>query len=279
MPPSRVPCYGCGAHLHCTDVAIPGYVPSEKFTSMSEQDLRKEQCQRCEFLEHYNVSIDVNVQADDYPKIISQIRDTRATVVLMIDLLDFPCSIWPKITDIFGPKRKIYVVGNKVDLLPKDSKGYLERIELSLRQQLGIAGINPPHTNIRHLALVSAKTGFGIENLVTKLLMDWNGREDIYLVGCTNVGKSTLFNALMQSDLCALRSHDLIQRATTSVWPGTTLNLLKFPVKKLEGKTDTLCCGLPTDYCIICLCVCRNCTCAQHSTWRSAYADWNGKRK
>lgn len=74
-----------------------------------------------------------------------------------------------------------------------------------------------------------------MEHLITKLLQAWDGKEDIYLVGCTNVGKSTLFNSLLQSDLCAIRENDLIQRATTSVWPGTTLSLLKFPIAKLEG--------------------------------------------
>lgn len=53
---------------------------------------------------------------------------------------------------------------------------------------------------------------------------------DIYLIGCTNVGKSSLFNAFLQSDFCKVQAVDLIQRATTSPWPGTTLSLLKFPL-------------------------------------------------
>lgn len=57
----------------------------------------------------------------------------------------------------------------------------------------------------------------------------------MYLVGCTNVGKSSLFNTLLKSDYCKSQADDLIQRATTSVWPGTTLNLLKFPVSKPGG--------------------------------------------
>lgn len=32
----------------------------------------------------------------------------------MVDLLDFPCSIWPGIVDIIGKDRPIIVVGNKV---------------------------------------------------------------------------------------------------------------------------------------------------------------------
>jgi len=69
---------------------------------------------------------------------------------------------------------------------------------------------------------------------------------DIYIVGCTNVGKSTLFNTLIQSDLCKVQAVDLMQRATVSEWPGTTLNLLKvtivikampvnFPLDKVDG--------------------------------------------
>lgn len=32
----------------------------------------------------------------------------------MVDLLDFPCSIWPGIVDIIGIDRPIIIVGNKV---------------------------------------------------------------------------------------------------------------------------------------------------------------------
>lgn len=35
-------------------------------------------------------------------------------VIVMIDLLDFPCSIWPGVVDIIGTDRPIIVVGNKV---------------------------------------------------------------------------------------------------------------------------------------------------------------------
>lgn len=66
-----------------------------------------------------------------------------------------------------------------------------------------------------------------------KILVFFPG--DVYLIGCTNVGKSTLFNSLLKSDFCKVQAAELIQRATTSVWPGTTLNLLKFPITKFTA--------------------------------------------
>jgi len=42
----------------------------------------------------------------------------------------------------------------------------------------------------------------------------------VYILGCTNAGKSSLFNALLSSDFCRIAARDIIQRATSSLWPG-----------------------------------------------------------
>lgn len=44
----------------------------------------------------------------------------------------------------------------------------------------------------------------------------------------------TLFNAFLESDLCKVRAMDVVERVTTSIWPGTTLSLLKFPLTNLS---------------------------------------------
>lgn len=85
---------------------------------------------------------------------------------------------------------------------------------------------------IKHISLISAKTGYGVEDLITKLHTIWNYKGDVYLIGCTNVGKSSLFNALLRSDYCKVNAIDLVQRATACPWPGTTLRMLKFPILK-----------------------------------------------
>lgn len=112
-----------------------------------------------------------------------------------------------------------------MDLLPQDGKDFFENVRKSVRDCFIGAGFDA--TSIKYVALVSAKTGFGVENLITQIHTKWNCQGDIYLVGCTNVGKSSLFNALIQSDLCKVQAVDIMQRATVSHWPGTTLNLLK----------------------------------------------------
>ncbi|XP_044261998.1 nitric oxide-associated protein 1 [Tribolium madens] len=233
---SNVPCGGCGALLHCKDTAIPGYIPSEIFKNSFEDGgaaLEAIVCQRCHFLKHYNLALQVQVTPDDYPKVLSSISQRGGLVILMVDLLDFPCSIWPGIGEIFGYKIPMVVVGNKVDLLPQDSKNFLKRIKQTLLDYVKLQGFGS--FNIKEVALISAKTGFGVEDLITRLNSLNRVKGDVYIVGCTNVGKSSLFNALIQSDYCKTQAIDLIQRATTSVWPGTTLNLLKFPIKRPAG--------------------------------------------
>ncbi|KAK9504598.1 hypothetical protein O3M35_010900 [Rhynocoris fuscipes] len=228
-PVSNVPCGGCGAFLHCQDPAIPGYLPSEIFSKCNNKDLISITCQRCHFMKYYNTALAVSVDKELYPKLLSKIKNEKALVILMVDLTDFPCSIWPGILDIIGKKRPIFVVGNKVDLLWGDSKHWLTHVTNLL------ASAFPSDANIKHVALISAKTGFGIEELINKLHNIWKYNGDVYLLGCTNVGKSTLFNAFLQSDYCRVKAVDLLQRATTSPWPGTTINLLKFPILRPVG--------------------------------------------
>ncbi|KAL1465035.1 hypothetical protein WDU94_004631 [Cyamophila willieti] len=223
---STIPCGGCGAHLHCQDPSIPGYLPREIFYPCSEPDLRSLICQRCHLMKNYNMALNVNVKPEDYPKILEPLRKKKALVVLMVDMTDFPCSIWPGILDVIGVKRPIFVVGNKIDTIPSDRRGWLKHAEQALRNAL------PPKANVKDVSFISAKTGYGVEELITKIFKIWQLRGDVYLVGCTNVGKSTLFNAFLQSDICKAKASDLVRRATTSPWPGTTLNLLKFPIMR-----------------------------------------------
>lgn len=170
----------------------------------------------------------MTVKPEDYINILSKIKDEFALAIIMVDLLDFPCSIWPDIREILGDKRPIFIVGNKVDLIPKDHSNYLNHIKDCLKGYAMELGFKEKH--IRDISLISAKTGYGIEELITKLHSVWKYRGDVYLIGCTNVGKSSLFNAFLKSDYCKVEASNIVQKATASIWPGTTLKMLKFPI-------------------------------------------------
>lgn len=71
---SRVGCGGCGALLHCSDPAIPGYLPSEIFKHRRDNQLKTMECQRCHFLKEYNIALDVSVQPEEYEKLLQSIK-------------------------------------------------------------------------------------------------------------------------------------------------------------------------------------------------------------
>lgn len=177
---SNVPCGGCGAYLHCRDSSLPGYVPSEIYNNYNLRDgmeLKSLICQRCHFLKNYNLALQLRVSSEDYPKVLSTIRNHKnALVVLIVDLLDFPSSIWRGMTELIGYNRPIIVVGNKVDLLQVDDKNFLSRVEDELMMSVKECGFAT--SNIKGVSLISAKTGFGIEELINKLHSTWmyNGK-------------------------------------------------------------------------------------------------------
>ncbi|XP_065733912.1 nitric oxide-associated protein 1 [Phocoena phocoena] len=261
VPPSGLNCSGCGAELHCQDPGLPGYLPSEKFRSAAAQEdggLAQTVCQRCWLLVHYRRALHVQVCREQYLELVTAAlrRPEPALVLYMVDLLDLPDALLPHLPALVGPKQLI-VLGNKVDLLPQDTPGYRQRLRERLWDDCTRAGLLPPpgyrrpqhpsgdrprdgeenanlsprsRTVLRDVRLISAKTGYGVEELISALQRSWRYRGDVYLVGATNAGKSTLFNTLLESDYCIAKGAEAIDRATISSWPGTTLNLLKFPI-------------------------------------------------
>lgn len=227
-PISDTCCSGCGAMLHCTATGVPGYLPSEKYkVLLQEGRLGGATCQRCHLLTHHHKALNLQVSREQYRDVVRQIRPLKALVLLVVDLLDLPDSIVQDLPDLVGTNKHVVVLGNKIDLLPEDAPNYLQRIKRQLRQYCEDAGFGAQVTDVH---LISAKTGYGIEELISSLQRSWKYKGDVYLVGSANAGKSTLFNTLLESDYCKSRATDAIQKATISPWPGTTLNLLKFPI-------------------------------------------------
>ncbi|XP_051821085.1 nitric oxide-associated protein 1 [Antechinus flavipes] len=243
VPASGMSCSGCGAELHCQEPSVPGYLPSEKYRQLlAEADgLARAVCQRCWLLVHHQRALRVCVSREQYRELVHVAlrRPGPALVLYLLDLLDLPDPLLPELPDLLGP-RPLLLLGNKVDLLPADAPGYLRRLRERLWDECERAGLRkaprgarvPAEGAVHDVLLLSAKTGYGVEELISTVQRSWRYRGDVYLVGATNAGKSTLFNALLASDYCTARGADTTERATISPWPGTTLNLLKFPISK-----------------------------------------------
>lgn len=238
---SDLKCNRCLSNLHCCDPGLDGYMPRELFTKiLLEPDSRHPSsllCQKCKFTSTYDAKLGHDITPQAYEQFLRRIGSDKSisVVVILCDLTDFPGSIWKGLVDIIGNKSRIIVVGNKLDLLPYDGPKLLPRVLYSMRKNLD--RLRPGNRNkyIHDVIAISARTGFGVEGLVSRLLSYCETPQDIYLIGNSNTGKSTLFNALMQTDLCAIRKGDILSRVTRYNCPVTNMNMLKFPIDWAEG--------------------------------------------
>ncbi|KAK7916773.1 hypothetical protein WMY93_012534 [Mugilogobius chulae] len=176
-------------------------------------------CQRCHLLTHHQQMLEVTLNQDHFKQIISsRLRVARVLVLLVVDLVDLPDSIVPDLKDLVGSNKQVAVVGTKLDLLPVltsvDVSSVKKRLQDYIQTQ---TGFEPLSVN-----LVSAKTGFGIEELVSGLHRVWRHKGDVVWSGLPTLG----------SPRCSMRSWS--QTITGSRDPReplrTTLNLLKFPI-------------------------------------------------
>ncbi|XP_062582353.1 nitric oxide-associated protein 1-like isoform X2 [Saccostrea cucullata] len=233
---SSVQCGGCGALLHCQDVTIPGYLPSEVFKNLTMEELKESKCQKCHKMQHQGMVFDIRASDEKVYEIMRKISSERCLVLLVIDLFDIENSIPDIFSQMLTERTTIHVIGNKVDIIPQDQPNYLEAVEETLITACKKRGLN--RHNVKEVSLISAKTGYGVEKLISSLLANWGMRGNVYMIGTANSGKSTLYNSLLHSDYCYYKVRDVIPKASVSVWPGTTINILKFPI--MNSKTNWL---------------------------------------
>ncbi|CAF1012282.1 unnamed protein product [Rotaria sordida] len=239
-------CFGCGASLQCADKTKPGFVPVEIYKHYLSTNLQKRtsQCQRCFLFKYTNEISHCEVNEQVYKDILTEIKRKRALIILIVDLLDIPNSIsrlWAHLIDETAKNHHtssniIFVLGNKVDLLPKDNETYLSNVRQCLENECTKRGLGK-HI-VKYYGLISARTAYGIEELISKVFRYWSQHGGVYLLGGTNAGKSSLFNSLIDSDLCHIHALDCIQPATVSNLPGTTMNVVRFPIQLRTGKNQ-----------------------------------------
>lgn len=213
-----IKCQGCGILLQTEDKQKPGYVPT---SSLKKENVL---CRRCFRLKHYNETEEVSMTDDDFLKMVSTIRDSSGLIVHLIDVFDVNGSMIASLPRIVG-NNPIILVGNKIDLLPQSTN--LNRLNQWIRSTANDLGIR-----VIDVFLISSKKGHGVENLAHQL-EKYRNQKDIYIVGTTNVGKSTFINRLIK------QSSGLEDIITTSYFPGTTLGFIEIPLDDSTFLIDT----------------------------------------
>ena len=191
-------CTGCGSNLQNIDIKGLGYT----------ENLDNDLCQRCFKLKNYGEYQSVSLNNENYQKIIDSIPST-ALVVYLTSLLNINLEYINKF-------KKPLIVLTKKDLLPK-----------SIKEQKLINYIKVHSNNYLDIEVVSAIKNYNLDNLINKI-RKYGKEKEIYFVGMTNSGKSTLINSLIRN--YAKNNIEII----TSIYPSTTLNKINVKLDDLE---------------------------------------------
>lgn len=215
----EVRCEGCGVTVQTVDPERKGYIP--------EKALEREVilCQRCFRIRHYGDLGAVEQDAEAYLRALDEIAATDSLVVLVVDLFDFAGSWIPGFSRRIG-KNPVLLIANKIDLFPKSTNW--ERLRDWVSASAKEMGVHPVD-----ILLCSSAKGLKIPDVMRAMEHYRQGR-DIYIVGTTNVGKSTLINRLLRE--AGAKEKEVI---TTSPYPGTTLDTIRIPLEDGKEIIDT----------------------------------------
>lgn len=222
MSENQYQCIGCGALIQTEIPTDMGYLPSSALKKGIEKG--EFYCQRCFRLRNYNELQDVQISDDVFLEKLNQIAEDNAFVIKVIDIFDVEGSIISGLSRFIG-KQPFIVLANKVDLLPKVTN--LRRLKHWVRVVMNANNLYP-----EEIILASATKSNSLTELTQIIEREINQR-NVYIVGVTNVGKSTLINQLI--------SHYGGEKSiiTTSNHPGTTLDLIEIPMNDDHAIIDT----------------------------------------
>ncbi len=169
-------CQGCGVLLQDENVLQEGY------TTSLENDI----CQRCFRMKNYGEYQVVTKSNDEYLNILKSIGETKDLVLYVTDLLNLEKNI-EDIRKII-PNKMILVL-NKKDVLPK-----------SVKETKLIKYLEDKDIHFEEVIVISANKNYNIDYLLKRIKYHQTSK-NVYVVGHTNAGKSSLINALMGSKI------------------------------------------------------------------------------
>ena len=201
-------CIGCGVKLQNSNPNSLGYV----------DDLSKEYCMRCYKLINYGIYESIAKDDIDYQKIFDEIKKDNSLVLYVIDILNIPSNI-KSIKKYFN--NNWMLVLNKRDLLP-----------LSVKENKIKKYFNDLDLGYLDIEIISTKKNTNMDNLMNKV-MKYQNNKDVYVIGYTNAGKSSLINKIIKN------YSDKESKITISPLPSTTIDSIKININDKLNIIDT----------------------------------------
>lgn len=203
-------CLGCG-NFFSKDEKSPSFVLNPKETT--------KYCKRCFQLKHYGKLDNSNVDDNQIKEILENIDTKNNYVICIVDLLDLGSLKRMK------NKNVNLIAINKYSLLPKNFN-----FELTLSKIEAILD----EAGFKEVPFIfyDAVNKYNISAIYKIIKEQSLSKKKVYIIGNTNVGKSSLINAL-------LKYVKKQQSLSVSWYPNTTLNLSKIKLDKFTSIIDT----------------------------------------
>lgn len=192
-------CTGCGVELQNISDKELGYTIN----------LDNSLCERCFRIKNYNDYKVVTKSNEDYIKILKEINKTDSLVILLVDLFDIPKAL-EDINKYIN--NKILLVLTKRDILPvsvydENIINYFKRYKLNIVETL----------------IISSLKNYNFD-LLKNMINYYKTNNEVYIVGFTNAGKSTMINKYLYNYT------DKNVSITTSPLRSTTIDSIRIDV-------------------------------------------------
>lgn len=201
-------CQGCGVLLQNENILLEGY------TTNVENDI----CQRCFRMKNYGEYQVVTKSNEEYLKILKSVSETKDLVLYITDLLNLEKDL-AEIRNMFT--NKMILILNKKDVFPK-----------SVKEEKLIKYLKDKGVHFEEIIVISAIKNYNIDYLLKRIKFHQTSK-NVYVVGHTNAGKSSLINKLIKN------YSDNTQELTMSPLPSTTLNTVKIEINEHLTLIDT----------------------------------------
>ena len=200
-------CIGCGAVLQNTDSNSVGYV----------KKIDSKLCERCFKIRNYGEYITAIKEVSEFETLLESINNTNDLVILVCDLFNFNPNM-----ELISKyiKNDVLLVLTKRDLLPKSL--YEEKLLNYIETDL----------NIVDKIIISSENNYHFDELMN-MIRKYKKSNDVYVIGYTNAGKSTMINKILYNYV------DSNESITTSILPNTTIDNVSIKIDDDLNLIDT----------------------------------------